>query len=150
MFSGTDFRRGYIPELAQPEAIVSRRARIAGAALAAVLLALVGTSVMAWTRSAHVTQPVAATSNGADVPVATRHVAIKVSGMFCASCEATVRTMLTRTAGVRSADVNVGKGLATVEYDPKVTTPAKLADVINRLGYTATLPVADGKASLGS
>ena len=118
--------------------------------MAAVLLALIGTSVMAWTRSAHVSQPVAATSNRADIPVATRHVAIKVSGMFCASCEATVRTMLTRTAGVRSADVNVGKGLATVEYDPKVTTPAKLADVINRLGYTATLPVADAKASLGS
>lgn len=70
----------------------------------------------------------------------TRRVTIKVAGMSCASCEATVRTMLTRSPGVISAQVNVEKGIAVVTYSANRTTPTKLADVINRLGYKATLP----------
>jgi copper chaperone CopZ len=70
----------------------------------------------------------------------TQRVAISVAGMFCESCEASVRTMLKRTKGVYSATVDVKRGLATVLYDPKETSPSALAEVINRLGYKATLP----------
>ena len=77
----------------------------------------------------------------------TQHLAIKVTGMFCESCEATVRAMLKRSVGVYSAVVDVKRGLATVTYDPQKTTPAALADVINRLGYKATLPSIKAKAS---
>ena len=120
------------------------RARIVGAAAAIVLLVAVGAAAMARNRSAHAIQPIATPIvASANASVATRHIAIKVSGMFCENCEATVRTMLTRTAGVRSAVVNVARGSAAVDYDPNVTTPLKLADVINRLGYKATLPAAE-------
>ena len=88
-------------------------------------------------------------SHGAVRPAATpaavadtQRVSIKVAGMFCESCEATVRTMLKRTPGVYSAKVDVKRGEAIVAYDPKQTTPQALADVINRLGYKATLPPA--------
>lgn len=70
----------------------------------------------------------------------TERVAIGVAGMYCASCETTVRTMLKRTPGVIATEVNVDSGRALVTYDATRTTPAKLADVINRLGYKATLP----------
>ncbi len=78
----------------------------------------------------------------------TQHVTIKVTGMFCESCEASVRAMLKRTPGVYSAKVDVKLGEAIVAYDPKQTTPQALADVINRLGYKATLPPA-AKAQTG-
>jgi len=73
----------------------------------------------------------------------TQHVTIKVAGMFCESCEASVRALLKRTPGVYSAKVDVKRGEAIVAYDPKQTTPQALADVIIRLGYKATLPPAD-------
>ena len=72
----------------------------------------------------------------------TQRVTIKVDGMFCESCEATVHAMLKRTRGVYSAKVDVKRGAAFVVYDPTKTTPRDLADVINRLGYKATLPPA--------
>ena len=78
----------------------------------------------------------------------TQRVTIKVAGMFCESCEATVHAMLKRTRGVYSAKVDVKRGEAVVAYDPKQTTPQALADVINRLGYKATLPPAT-KAQTG-
>lgn len=79
----------------------------------------------------------------------TQRVTIAVSGMYCESCEATVHAMLKRTRGVYSATVDVNRGLATVAYDPRQTTPSALADVINRLGYKATLPKPTGRATAG-
>ena len=79
----------------------------------------------------------------------TQRVTIKVDGMFCESCEATVHAMLKRTRGVYSAKVDVKRGTATVLYDPTRTNPQALVDVIHRLGYKATLPPAT-KAKSGS
>lgn len=79
----------------------------------------------------------------------TQHVTINVAGMYCESCETTVRTMLRRTRGVYSATVNVKRGAATIAYDPRRTTPRALADVINRLGYKATLPRGDKASTAG-
>jgi copper chaperone CopZ len=72
----------------------------------------------------------------------TQRVTIKVTGMFCESCEASVRTMLKRTPGVFAATVDAKRGEVVVAYDPAKTTPQALVDVINRLGYKATLPAA--------
>lgn len=83
--------------------------------------------------------PVVAAEQNAPATVDTQQVVIKVSGMYCAGCETTVRTMLTRSPGVISAEVSVDRGVASVVYDSTRTTPAKLMDVINRLGYRATL-----------
>ena len=79
----------------------------------------------------------------------TQHVTIKVAGMFCESCETSVRVMLKRTPGVYSVKVDSKRGEAIVAYDAKQTTPQALADVINRLGYKATLPPADPTHSGG-
>lgn len=59
----------------------------------------------------------------------------KVQGMTCISCETTIKLALERTPGVLRADVSYDRGAATVEYDPKKTTPAKLRDAINNTGY---------------
>ena len=77
----------------------------------------------------------------------TAHVTISVAGMYCESCEATVHTMLARTRGVYSATVDVKRGLTIVAYDPRQTAPQTLADVIDRLGYKATLPQPSGKSA---
>jgi copper chaperone CopZ len=76
------------------------------------------------------------------VPVAgMRTATFKVEGMTCASCEVTIKLALERTPGVERAAVSYDEGSATVEYDPKKTTPAKLKAAINSTGY----PVKEGK-----
>lgn len=69
----------------------------------------------------------------------TQHVVLSVKGMYCASCEQTVVTMLRRTAGVLRADVSVEKAEATVSYDSARTSPEKLVQVVKTLGYEASV-----------
>jgi len=88
--------------------------------------------------------PAAKTAAAAD----TQRVTIKVTGMFCESCEASVRAMLKRADGVHSATVDAKRGEAIVAYDPAKTTPQALVDVITRLGYKASLPT--GNKAKGS
>ena len=127
------------------------RVRTIGAGIALVLVATIGAAAVAGHRPVSASASAAAPAVGTvTTPATTRHVAIKVSGMYCESCETTVRSMLTRTAGVRAAQVDVGKGLATVDYDPTMTSPANLAGVINRLGYSATVPADDQGAPAAS
>lgn len=115
-----------------------------------VVLILFGVLCFAWTRSViAVTEAsrerspfrLAATPLASSIAVRGRkQVSINVSGMFCPSCEATIRTMLEHSPGVISAEVSVERGVAIVTYDSRLTAPTKLAEVINRLGYRATLP----------
>jgi periplasmic mercuric ion binding protein len=72
------------------------------------------------------------------VPVAdSARVRVAVGGMSCSSCAVTIKAMLRRTTGVRSATVSYDRGEAVVEYDPKKTTPASIVAVIKKLGYSA-------------
>ena len=68
---------------------------------------------------------------------------IPVSGMSCAACSGKVQRSLETTSGVRNASVNLMTGAATVAYDPAVTSPEQLVDVIRSTGYGAELPSAD-------
>lgn len=61
----------------------------------------------------------------------------KVSGMTCGSCETSIRLVLERTPGVRSAEVSYARGEAVVGYDPSAVTIEKLRDAINSTGYQA-------------
>ena len=70
----------------------------------------------------------------------TARTTLKVSGMTCAGCEATIKLALEQTPGVRSAEVSYDRGEATVEYDPNATTVDKLREAINETGYTCELP----------
>jgi Cu+-exporting ATPase len=60
--------------------------------------------------------------------------------MTCAACSARVQRTLEKTAGVRSASVNLITGSATVDFDPVTTSPGQLVDAIRATGYEAELP----------
>ena len=62
---------------------------------------------------------------------------IKVSGMTCGACAVSVKASLSRTRGVKTADVSVEKGLATVVYDDSQVNEQQLRDAINKTGFKA-------------
>jgi copper chaperone len=62
---------------------------------------------------------------------------IKVNGMTCDACAVSVKAALQHTRGVRSADVSVEKGLATVVYDDSQVSDQQLRDAINKTGFKA-------------
>ena len=66
---------------------------------------------------------------------------IPVTGMSCAGCSSKVQRSLETTSGVSGASVNLMTGTATVSYDPAVTSPERLVEVIRSTGYGAELPL---------
>jgi len=62
-------------------------------------------------------------------------VAMKVEGMTCNGCVASVTRVLKGTAGVRDAQVTLTPGQATVTFDPGQTNPAALKTAIEEAGY---------------
>ena len=66
-------------------------------------------------------------------------VRIPVSGMTCAACQARVQRALQKSPGVADASVNLMMNSATVTYDPTVSSPDALVEVIRGTGYGAEL-----------
>ena len=62
---------------------------------------------------------------------------LKIDGMSCGHCVASVQTALEQLDGVTIENVAIGS--ATVEYDPAVATPEKIAVAVSNAGYTAAL-----------
>jgi copper chaperone len=60
---------------------------------------------------------------------------LKIDGMSCGHCVASVKRALASLDGVTVENVAVGS--ATVAYDPAVASPEKIADVISDAGYTS-------------
>lgn len=60
---------------------------------------------------------------------------IKVSGMTCATCAATIESALKRKEGVLQAQVNLGSETAQVEYDATRVVLAELEDAVREAGY---------------
>jgi Cu+-exporting ATPase len=79
-------------------------------------------------------------------PAAPSRVTFPVSGMHCASCQATVQRALEAAPGVRTAGVNLLTEQATVEFDPGSTSPEALVATVQATGYGAALPSADRTA----
>lgn len=67
----------------------------------------------------------------------TKTVTIKVDGMKCAKCSASVTKALKATDGVEDAEVSSEKGEAVIKYDDQKLTEAKLREVINSTGFKA-------------
>jgi len=67
----------------------------------------------------------------------TKTVTIKVEGMKCAKCSASVTKALKATDGVEEAQVSSDKGEAVVTYDDQKLTETKLREVINKTGFKA-------------
>lgn len=72
------------------------------------------------------------------------YVTLRVEGMTCASCAFTVRTALEKLDGVKNAKVSKAENQAVIDYDPAKVTPKQMVDAINKLGYRASLPAAEG------
>jgi copper chaperone len=67
----------------------------------------------------------------------TKTATIKVEGMKCSKCSASVTKALKATAGVEDAQVSSDKGEAVIKYDDSKLNEAKLREVINSTGFKA-------------
>lgn len=67
----------------------------------------------------------------------TRTFAIK--NMTCPTCPITVKTAMSRVAGVKLVKIDFDAKTATVTYDASVATPAKIAAASSDVGYPAQL-----------
>ncbi len=77
---------------------------------------------------------------GAAPAQAASFITIPVSGMDCAMCAVPIKARLKELAGVGKVDVNVTRGMVSVNYDPTKVKPEQLAEAISCTGYKATLP----------
>merc|ERR1719410_1081597 len=64
---------------------------------------------------------------------------VRVQGMTCASCVATIESKVSRLAGVSSVLVALMAGKAEVVYEPSVVQPARIAAEISSLGFPASV-----------
>ena len=74
----------------------------------------------------------------------TRVVTIPVDGMVCLACTARVKSTLKAINGVAEVEVNLAGHVARVEYLEGRVSPEQLVSAINRLGYRAGTPQAEG------
>jgi copper chaperone CopZ len=71
-----------------------------------------------------------------------------IEGMTCAiGCAKTIETKLSGLDGVQKATVDFDKKTATVEYDPAVQTPEKLATFVEAVADGKTYKVSNVKSS---
>ncbi len=64
-------------------------------------------------------------------PQAAQTSTLKVSGMACGACAATVEKAVKKLDGVTAAVVSQPKGTAEITFDPTKTSPESLAKAIN-------------------
>jgi heavy metal translocating P-type ATPase len=61
---------------------------------------------------------------------------VKIGGMACSFCVASITKALGRVEGVQGASVNLAHEEALIEYDPSKVTPTQLKETLLDLGYT--------------
>lgn len=61
---------------------------------------------------------------------------VKVGGMSCSFCAASITKAMDRMEGVSEASVNLAHEEALITYDPTRVTPAQLKETLLDLGYT--------------
>lgn len=66
-----------------------------------------------------------------------QEIVIKVGGMTCGGCVASVRRVLDAQPGVAAADVSLEKAEARVRFDPARVDPAALRKAIDAAGFSA-------------
>ena len=62
-------------------------------------------------------------------------VTLKVEGMHCDGCAATIQALLERNGGVRKVAVSFKEGEARVLYDPRSVTEEQLTETIEKGGF---------------
>jgi Cu+-exporting ATPase len=61
---------------------------------------------------------------------------LKIGGMSCSFCVASITKALSRMEGVQEASVNLAHEEALVRYEPTKITPSQLKETLLDLGYT--------------
>ncbi|HTP65022.1 MAG TPA: heavy metal translocating P-type ATPase [Geobacteraceae bacterium] len=67
---------------------------------------------------------------------------LSISGMHCANCAARIEQGVRSAAGIVSATVNFATEELTFEYEPAVTGPDDVAQLVKAMGYGAGEPAA--------
>ncbi len=62
-----------------------------------------------------------------------------ITGMHCETCATGISAILKRTDGVVKAEVSYETREATVEYDAAITSPEKIIEAVEKMGYRAAL-----------
>jgi len=62
---------------------------------------------------------------------------IRINGMTCTTCAATIEKGLKETPGVETANVNFASEKAAIEYDPSRVVLSKITGAIEQMGYRA-------------
>lgn len=60
---------------------------------------------------------------------------IRITGMTCTTCAATIEKGLSETPGIDQADVNFASEKASIKYDPTKVDLARIKDTVSQLGY---------------
>jgi copper chaperone len=60
---------------------------------------------------------------------------IRVDGMSCAHCESAVKNAVSALSGVKSVEVSLEEGTATVSYDDSAVTLDAIKEAIEDQGY---------------
>lgn len=65
-------------------------------------------------------------------------VTLKVEGMHCDGCAATIQALLEKNGGTRKVAVSFRQGEARVLYDPRSVTEEQLTATIEKGGFRVT------------
>ncbi|HTH95744.1 MAG TPA: heavy metal-associated domain-containing protein [Rhodocyclaceae bacterium] len=71
--------------------------------------------------------------------MATQTATLNIQGMTCGGCVRSVTNALQGADGVEKADVSLSDSKATVAYDPAQTSPQALAELIDDIGFEASV-----------
>ena len=64
---------------------------------------------------------------------------LNIQGMTCGGCVKSVTNALQREAGVEKVEVLLEQGQAIIAYDPAQTSPQQLAEIVDDIGFEASL-----------
>ena len=67
-----------------------------------------------------------------------KSVTLKIQGMHCDGCAHTIRALVEREPGVKTAAVSFTDGEARVLYDPATINEERLVAVVERPGFCVT------------
>lgn len=60
---------------------------------------------------------------------------LEVKGMTCTGCSSGVEKAVRELSGVQSCDVSLAKETAKVMFDAAITTPKRIIERIQQMGY---------------
>lgn len=64
---------------------------------------------------------------------------LNVENMTCSLCPYTLKKVLMKVKGVKSAGVDINTRIAIIQYDPNITSPNALIQATTNAGYPSKL-----------